>query len=82
MHEDKGLSDLSIVSGMSGVFSAFKTQVQRASKKFNVNGRDIFRELGNRKVVAGQDDMVIEVAKMLADKNREDAMSYEIASLL
>ena len=82
MAEDKGLSDISIVSGMAGVFSAFKTPVQLAANEFNVDARDIFIELGNRKVVGGQEDMIIEVAKSLSDKRREDDMSYEISSLL
>ena len=61
-----GLSDISIVSGMSGVFSAFNTHVVNAAKEFDVDPRDIFVELGKRKVVAGQEDMIVEVASELA----------------
>jgi 4-hydroxy 2-oxovalerate aldolase len=82
MPEDKGLSDISIVSGMSGVFSAFKIPVQTAAREFNVDPRDIFVELGKRKVVGGQEDMILEIAKDLSDKAREDRVSYEISSLL
>lgn len=63
-----GLSDISIVSGMSGVFSAFNPHVINASKEFDVDPRDIFVELGKRKVVAGQEDMIVEVATELADQ--------------
>jgi 4-hydroxy 2-oxovalerate aldolase len=82
MPEATGLSDISIVSGMAGVFSAFKVPVQSAAKEFDVDPRDIFVELGKRRVVAGQEDMIIEVAKTLADKAKADYMSYEISSLL
>jgi len=82
MANDRGLSDISIVSGMAGVFSAFKTQVMIAAKEFNIDPRDIFIELGKKQVVGGQEDMVVEVAKSLSDKKREDNMSYEISSLL
>jgi 4-hydroxy 2-oxovalerate aldolase len=82
MIEDKGLSDLSIVSGMAGVFSAFKVPVQIAAKEYDVDPRDIIIELGNRQIVGGQEDMIIEVAKYIYDKKQEDNMSYEIASLL
>jgi 4-hydroxy 2-oxovalerate aldolase len=82
MQEDSGLSDVSIVSGMAGVFSAFKAPALNAAKEFGVDPRDIFIELGKRRVVAGQEDMIIEVAKMLADKAKADYMSYEISSLL
>ena len=66
-----GLTDISIVSGMSGVFSAFKTHVLNASKEFDVDPRDIFIELGKRKVVAGQEDMIVEVATELAERKVE-----------
>jgi 4-hydroxy 2-oxovalerate aldolase len=82
MTESAGLSDISIMSGMAGVFSAFKVPVQNAAKEFGVDPRDIFVELGKRRVVAGQEDMIIEVAKMLADKAKADYMSYEISALL
>jgi 4-hydroxy 2-oxovalerate aldolase len=82
MSEDTGLSDVSIVSGMAGVFSAFKIQVQNAANEFGVDPRDIFVELGKRRIVAGQEDMIVEAAKTLADKAKEDYMSYEISSLL
>jgi 4-hydroxy 2-oxovalerate aldolase len=82
MFEPIGLSDVSIVSGLAGVFSAFKVPVQNAAKEFSVDPRDIFIELGKRHAVAGQEDMIIDVAKMLADKAKIDHMSYEISSLL
>ncbi len=63
-----GLNDISIVSGMAGVFSAFKTHVIAASNEFDVDPRDIFIELGKRKVVAGQEDMIVEVAAELAEQ--------------
>lgn len=65
---DKGLDSLSIVSGMAGVFSAFKTHVLNAEKEFGVDARDIFRELGERKIFAGQEDMIIDIALALQKK--------------
>jgi 4-hydroxy 2-oxovalerate aldolase len=52
---------------MSGVFSAFLKPVDRVAQEFAVDPRDIFFELGKRRVVAGQEDIIIEVAKALAD---------------
>ena len=60
-----GLDDISIVSGMAGVFSAFKVHVLNASKEFKVDPRDIFMELGRQKVVAGQEDKIVEIAEKL-----------------
>jgi 4-hydroxy 2-oxovalerate aldolase len=74
---DNGLSALSIVSGMAGVFSAFSTHVERAAKRFQVNPRDIFVELGRRKAVAGQEDMIIEIAaKLQEDEVRNQNLSF------
>ncbi|MET0573454.1 MAG: 4-hydroxy-2-oxovalerate aldolase, partial [Pedobacter agri] len=51
----------SIVSGLSGVFSGFAKHVTRISKEYGVDQRDVYRELGKRKVVGGQEDLIIEV---------------------
>jgi len=59
------LTPLSITSGLNGVFSGFKPHVEKAAKKYGVSGHKIFRELGKRKTVAGQEDQVIKVAKEL-----------------
>ena len=58
----------SIVSGLAGVFSGFSKHVARVSKEYNVDQRDIYFELGKRKVVAGQEDLIIEVALEILKK--------------
>lgn len=59
------ISSTSVVSGLSGVFSGFLKPVNRVAKEFGLDPRDIFFELGRRKIVAGQEDVIIEVAKEL-----------------
>ena len=58
----------SIVSGLSGVFSGFAKPVDRVSKEYGVDPRDVFFELGKRGIVAGQEDIIIEVARDLSEK--------------
>jgi len=58
----------SIVSGLSGVFSGFARHVDRVSKEYNVDPRDIYFKLGERGIVAGQEDIIVEVAIELAKK--------------
>jgi len=60
------ISSVSIVSGMAGVFSGFASHVQRVGAQFSVDPRDLFFELGRRKVVAGQEDLIIDVALALS----------------
>jgi len=65
------IKSISIVSGLAGVFSGFSKHVMRVSEEFKVDPRDVFFELGKRKVVAGQEDIIIEVADQLAASKRE-----------
>ena len=55
------ISTDSIVSGLAGVFSGFAKHVKRISKEYEVDPRDVYFELGKRKVVAGQEDLILEV---------------------
>lgn len=85
MEKDMGQDPLSIVSGQAGVFSAFKIHVQKAAKEFNVDARDIFRELGRRKAVGGQEDMIVEIAEQLsspAGRSSGNEINYQLESLL
>jgi 4-hydroxy 2-oxovalerate aldolase len=60
------ISPLSIVSGLAGVFSGFSKPVAAAAKEYGVDARDIFFALGQRNAVAGQESLIIEVARELA----------------
>ena len=62
------ISSVSVVSGMAGVFSGFMKPVTRISSEFKIDPRDVFFELGRRKIVAGQEDIILEVAKELAQR--------------
>ena len=62
------ISPQSVISGISGVVSVFAKQVASAAIEYGVDGRDIFMELGKRKAVAGQENLIIEVAMELANK--------------
>lgn len=64
-----GVESTSIVSGLAGVFSGFSVPVKRVALEYNVDARDIFMELGRRKVVGGQEDIIVEVALELAKQN-------------
>ncbi|MEW9672465.1 4-hydroxy-2-oxovalerate aldolase [Ammoniphilus sp. 3BR4] len=56
----------SLVLGYAGVYSSFALHAQRAAQRFNIDARDILVELGKRKVVGGQEDMIVDVAAELA----------------
>ncbi len=60
----------SIVSGLSGVFSGYLKPVNRIAKEFDIDPRDLFFELGRQKVVAGQEDRIIEIAAELSNSGK------------
>jgi 4-hydroxy 2-oxovalerate aldolase len=60
----------SLSIGYAGVYGSFLLHALRAAEKFNVDARDILVELGRRKTVGGQEDMIIEVAYELSEKKK------------
>ena len=44
------------------------SQIVGAVERFNVDPRDVLIELGKRRVVGGQEDMIIDVANELSQK--------------
>lgn len=62
------ISMTSLASGLAGIFSGFKDHVLRVAKEYKVDPRDIFKRLGELKAVAGQEDLIVDVAKELCDQ--------------
>ena len=58
---------VTIVSGLAGVFSGYSKPVRRIAAQFEVDPRDILFALGERSVIAGQEDVILEVASALHD---------------
>ena len=55
----------SLMLGYAGVYSSFLLHVYSAAVRFEIEPRDILVELGRRKMVGGQEDMIIDVAYQL-----------------
>ncbi|MFA5275870.1 MAG: 4-hydroxy-2-oxovalerate aldolase [Candidatus Omnitrophota bacterium] len=82
MKKPQEISSISLISGIAGVFSGFASHVKKAAERFKVDPRDIFMELGRRKMVAGQEDFIVDVAMYLASRKGSEKESYDIESLL
>lgn len=81
-YSNTGVDEISIVNGIAGTFSAFKHHAIRAGKEFGVDPRDILIEAGKRHAVAGQEDMLLQIAEELSNKKKQTDDVYYLSSLL
>ncbi|HEY5474246.1 MAG TPA: 4-hydroxy-2-oxovalerate aldolase, partial [Candidatus Limnocylindrales bacterium] len=56
----------SLMLGYAGVYGSFLLHSRRAAKKYGIPAHEILMELGRRKMVGGQEDMIVDVALDLA----------------
>jgi 4-hydroxy 2-oxovalerate aldolase len=56
---------INILTGLKRLFSGFEKPIVSASKLYGIEYSSLIFELGNRKLVAGQEDLILEVAQKL-----------------
>lgn len=56
----------SLTLGFAGVYSTFLLHAKRAAERFGVPARDILVELGRKKMIGGQEDMIQDTAMTMA----------------
>ncbi|GAA0544428.1 4-hydroxy-2-oxovalerate aldolase [Actinomadura livida] len=65
LDELPAIDSVSLISGLTGVFSGFKLPVLAAATAAGLDPLDIFAELGRRQAVAGQEDLIAVVVRDL-----------------
>lgn len=68
MDEEPSLSRLALIMGYAGVYSSFLRHAFRAAERYGVSGADILLECGERRLVGGQEDQIIDIAVGLAQQ--------------
>ncbi|MCL1703146.1 4-hydroxy-2-oxovalerate aldolase [Lysinibacillus sp. Bpr_S20] len=67
MPRPQEITGSSLMMGYAGVYSSFLLFTQEAAKKYNVDEREILLELGKMKAVGGQEDLIAEIARKIAN---------------
>ena len=63
IHPEMGIIDRDgLLLGYAGIYGSFLLHAKRAAERYGVDVKDILLELGRRRVVGGQEDMIIDVA--------------------
>jgi 4-hydroxy 2-oxovalerate aldolase len=56
---------VNVLTGLNRLFSGFEKPIIKASKLYGIEYSSLIFELGSRKLVAGQEDLILEVAQKL-----------------
>jgi len=56
------LDRMSLIMGYAGVYSSFLRHAYRAADRYGVSGAEILRRCGERRLVGGQEDQIIDIA--------------------
>lgn len=59
---------INVLTGLTRLFSGFEKPIIKASKLYGIEYSSLIFELGSRKLVAGQEDLILEVAQKLKNK--------------
>jgi 4-hydroxy 2-oxovalerate aldolase len=70
MDGECALDRMSLIMGYAGVYSSFLRHAYRAAARYDVSGAEILLRCGERRLVGGQEDQIIDIALELSAEQR------------
>ncbi len=67
------LDRMSLIMGYAGVYSSFLRHAYRAAERYGVSGAEILLRCGERRLVGGQEDQIIDIAVELSAEQARSA---------
>ncbi len=68
VHSAPLIEPINILTGLTKLFSGFEKSIKTIASSYEIDYATLILELGNRKLVAGQEDLIIEVAQKIKNK--------------